>query len=68
MVEVLVLLLGIVLSLRLSEFLSSSLIKTTNEVSDASNRVNGVLLLIAGIGLLIFFFGSEQNGWIKLYN
>ena len=63
MVEVLVLLLGIVFVAQVVRVfeLSSLIKKTTNEVSDASNHVNGVLLLIAGIGLLIFFFWQRAE-------
>ena len=41
--------------------------KNGNEVSDGSNNINGILLLLAGIGLIVFFFGKERNGWIKHY-
>ena len=41
--------------------LSGLIKKTTNEVSDQSNHVNGVLMLIAGIGLLIFFFWQRAE-------
>ena len=63
MVEVLVLLLGIVFVAQVVRVfeLSSLIKKTTNEVSDASNHVNGVLMLIAGIGLLIFFFWQRAE-------
>ncbi len=63
MVELLVLLLGIVFVAQVVRVfeLSSLIKKTTNEVSDASNHVNGVLLLIAGIGLLIFFFWQRAE-------
>jgi len=63
MVEVLVLLLGIIFVAQVVRVfeLSSLIKKTTNEVSDASNHVNGVLLLIAGIGLLIFFFWQRAE-------
>ena len=44
--------------------LSSLIKKTTNEVSDESNHVNGVLLLISGIGLLIFFFWQRAE-WME---
>ena len=63
MVEVLVLLLGIIFVAQVVRVfeLSSLIKKTTNEVSDASNHVNGVLMLIAGIGLLIFFFWQRAE-------
>ena len=35
--------------------------KTKNEVSDSSNHINGVFLLIAGIGLVIFFFWQRAE-------
>ena len=34
--------------------------KTKNEVSDGSNNINGIFLLIAGIGLVVSFFGKEK--------
>ena len=63
MIEVLILLVGIVFVAQVVRVfeLSSLIKKTTNEVSDESNHVNGVLLLIAGIGLLIFFFWQRAE-------
>ena len=41
--------------------ISSLIKKTKNEVTDSSNHINGVLLLLAGIGLLIFFFWQRAE-------
>jgi len=41
--------------------LSNLITKTKNEVTDQSNQVNGVLLLCAGIGLLVFFFWQRAS-------
>ena len=35
--------------------------KTKNEVSDGSNNINGIFLLIAGIGLVAFFFWQRAE-------
>ena len=35
--------------------------KTKNEVSDGSNNINGIFLLIAGVGLVIFFFWQRAE-------
>ena len=35
--------------------------KTKNEVSDGSNHINGIFLLIAGIGLVVFFFWQRAE-------
>ena len=63
MIEVLILLVGIVFVAQVVRVfeLSSLIKKTNNQVSDESNHVNGVLLLIAGIGLLIFFFWQRAE-------
>ena len=63
MIEVLILLVGIVFVAQVVRVfeLSSLIKKTTNQVSDESNHINGVLLLIAGIGLLIFFFWQRAE-------
>ena len=41
--------------------ISNLITKTKNEVSDQSNHINGILLLLAGIGLLIFFFWQRAE-------
>ena len=41
--------------------ISNFITKTKNEVSDQSNHINGILLLLAGIGLLIFFFWQRAE-------
>jgi cytochrome c oxidase subunit 2 len=41
--------------------ISNLITKTKNEVSDRSNHINGILLLLAGIGLLIFFFWQRAE-------
>ena len=41
--------------------ISALIKKTKNEVTDSSNHINGVLLLLAGIGLLIFFFWQRAE-------
>ena len=41
--------------------LSNLIKKTKNEITDYSNHINGVLLLISGIGLLIFFFWQRAE-------
>ena len=41
--------------------ISSLIKKTKNEVTDSSNHINGILLLLAGIGLLIFFFWQRAE-------
>ena len=63
MIEVLILVVGIVFVAQVVRVfeLSGLIKKTTNQVSDESNHVNGVLLLIAGIGLLIFFFWQRAE-------
>ena len=43
--------------------LSSLITKTKNEVTDNSNHINGLLLLISGIGLLLFFFW-QRAAWM----
>ena len=43
--------------------ISNFITKTKNEVSDQSNHINGILLLLAGIGLLIFFFW-QRAAWM----
>ena len=63
MIKVLVLLVGFIFVaqvIRIFE-LSTLIKKTKNEVTDYSNHINGVLLLIAGIGLLIFFFWQRAE-------
>jgi len=41
--------------------LSNLIKKTKNEVGDTSNHINGILLLIAGIGLILFFFWQRAQ-------
>lgn len=41
--------------------ISALIKKTKNEVTDSSNHINGILLLLAGIGLLIFFFWQRAE-------
>ena len=67
MIKVLIVLVAIVFVAQLVRIfeLSSLITKTKNEVSDKSNHVNGVLLLMSGIGLLIFFFW-QRAAWMDL--
>jgi cytochrome c oxidase subunit 2 len=41
--------------------ISNIITKTKNEVSDRSNHINGILLLLSGIGLLVFFFWQRAE-------
>ncbi|MBJ04961.1 MAG: cytochrome C oxidase subunit II [Flavobacteriales bacterium] len=41
--------------------ISSKIKNTKNEVSDSSNNINGIFLLISGIGLLVFFFWQRAE-------
>ena len=41
--------------------ISNLITKTKNEVSDQSNHINGILLLLSGIGLLVFFFWQRAQ-------
>ena len=43
--------------------LSNLIKKTKNEVGDSSNHINGILLLIAGVGLILFFFWQRAE-WL----
>ena len=63
MIKVLVLLVGFIFIAQVVRIfeISSIIKKTKNEVTDKSNHVNGVLLLLAGIGLLIFFFWQRAE-------
>jgi len=45
--------------------ISNIITKTKNEVSDRSNHINGVFLLLAGIGLVWFFFWQRAS-WMDL--
>ena len=63
MMKVLVLLVGVIFVAQVVRIfeLSGLIKKTKNEVTDYSNHINGILLLIAGIGLLIFFFWQRAE-------
>ena len=63
MIKVLVVLVAIIFVAQVVRIfeLSSLITKTKNEVSDESNHINGVLLLIAGVGLLLFFFWQRAE-------
>ena len=63
MMKVLVLLIGVIFVAQVVRIfeLSTLIKKTKNEVTDYSNHINGILLLIAGIGLLIFFFWQRAE-------
>jgi len=45
--------------------ISNIITKTKNEVSDRSNHINGVFLLLSGIGLVWFFFWQRAS-WMDL--
>ncbi len=45
--------------------ISSNIGKNKNEVTDSSNNINGIFLLIAGIALLVFFFWQRAE-WMHL--
>tara|TARA_B100000579_G_scaffold286731_1_gene237690 strand:- start:10571 stop:11704 length:1134 start_codon:yes stop_codon:yes gene_type:complete len=63
MIKVLIVLVAIVFVaqvIRIFE-ISNLITKTKNEVSDRSNHINGVLLLLSGIGLLAFFFWQRAE-------
>lgn len=57
---VLVLVLFLAQIIRVFE-ISSRINKNGNEVSDGSNNINGILLLLAGIGLIVFFFWQRAE-------
>ena len=57
---VLVLVLFVAQIIRVFE-ISSRINKNSNEVSDGSNNINGILLLLAGIGLIVFFFWQRAE-------
>lgn len=57
---VLVLVLFVAQIIRVFE-ISSRINKNGNEVSDGSNNINGILLLLAGIGLIVFFFWQRAE-------
>ena len=63
MINVLILIVGIIFIAQVVRvFELSNLIKNTkNEVGDSSNHINGVLLLISGIGLILFFFWQRAE-------
>ena len=67
MIKVLIVLVAIVFIAQVVRIfeLSSLITKTKNQVSDESNHVNGILLLLAGIGLLAFFFWQRAE-WMDL--
>ena len=41
--------------------LANLLSKTKNQVTDESNKWNGILMLLAGIGLIVFFFWQRAS-------
>ena len=57
---VLVLVLFVAQIIRVFE-ISSRINQNSNEVSDGSNNINGILLLLAGIGLIVFFFWQRAE-------
>lgn len=57
---VLVLVLFVAQIIRVFE-ISSRIKQNVNEVSDGSNNINGILLLLAGIGLIVFFFWQRAE-------
>ena len=61
--KVLVLLVGVIFIAQVVRIfeLSNLIKKTKNEITDYSNHINGVLLLISGVGLLIFFFWQRAE-------
>ena len=63
MIKVLIILVAIVFIAQVVRIfeISGLLSKTKNEVSDQSNNINGVLLLLAGIGLLVFFLWQRAS-------
>ena len=63
MINVLILIVGIIFIAQVVRvFELSNLIKNTkNEVGDSSNHINGILLLISGIGLILFFFWQRAE-------
>ncbi|MBL31728.1 MAG: cytochrome C oxidase subunit II [Flavobacteriales bacterium] len=63
MIKVLIVLVAIVFVAQVVRIfeLSNLITKTKNEVSDRSNHINGVLLLLSGIGLLAFFFWQRAE-------
>ena len=63
MIKVLIILVAIVFIAQVVRIfeISGLLSKTKNEVSDQSNNINGTLLLLAGIGLLVFFLWQRAS-------
>ena len=63
MIKVLIVLVAIIFIAQIVRIfeISSIVSKTKNEVTDKSNHVNGILLLLAGIGLVIFFFWQRAT-------
>jgi len=63
MIKVLIVLVAIVFVAQVVRIfeISNLITKTKNEVSDRSNHINGVLLLLSGIGLLAFFFWQRAE-------
>ncbi|MDC0189475.1 cytochrome c oxidase subunit II [Flavobacteriales bacterium] len=63
MINVLILIVGIIFIAQVVRvFELSNLIKNNkNEVGDSSNHINGILLLISGIGLILFFFWQRAE-------
>ena len=58
MIKILIVLVAIIFIAQIVRIfeISNIVSKTKNEVTDQSNHINGILLLLAGIGLVIFFF------------
>tara|TARA_B100000902_G_C27258399_1_gene889259 strand:+ start:325 stop:1458 length:1134 start_codon:yes stop_codon:yes gene_type:complete len=63
MIKVLIVLVSVVFVAQVVRIfeISNLIIKTKNEVSDKSNHINGILLLLSGIGLLVFFFWQRAE-------
>lgn len=66
MIKVLVVLVAIIFLTQVVRIfeLSSLIKKTKNEVCDHSNHINGILLLLSGIGLVVFFFWQRAQ-WMS---
>ena len=65
MIKVLIVLVAIVFVAQVVRIfeISNLITKTKNEVSDRSNHINGILLLLSGLGLIIFFFW-QRAAWM----
>ena len=66
MIKVLIVLVAIVFIAQVVRIfeISNLIKKTKNEVSDRSNHINGILLLLSGIGLVVFFFWQRAQ-WME---